>query len=52
MPQRDLRRDIELHFAGRLLIDKLVTHRIKRDEINLGFDRLANGEAIRHVIVF
>ncbi len=32
--------------------DKLVTHRIKLDEINLGFDRLANGEAIRQVIMF
>jgi alcohol dehydrogenase len=52
VPQRDLPRYISLYFAGRLPIDKLVTHRIKLDEINLGFDRLANGEAIRQVIVF
>ena len=52
MPQRDLPRYIALYFAGRLPIDKLVTHRIKLDEINLGFDRLANGEAIRQVIIF
>lgn len=52
VPQRDLPRYISLFFAGRLPIDKLVTHRIKLDEINLGFDRLANGEAIRQVIVF
>jgi alcohol dehydrogenase len=52
VPQRDLPRFISLYLAGKLPIDKLVTHRIKLDEINLGFDRLANGEAIRQVIVF
>lgn len=52
VPARDIPRYIALYFAGRLPIDKLVTHRIKLDEINLGFDRLANGEAIRQVIVF
>ena len=52
VPQRDLPRYIALYKAGRLPIDKLVTHRIKLDEINLGFDRLANGQAIRQVIVF
>ena len=52
VPARDLPHYIALHRAGKLPIDKLVTHRIKLDEINLGFDRLANGEAIRQVIVF
>jgi len=52
VPQRDIPHYISLYFAGRLPIDKLITHRIKLDDINLGFDRLANGEAIRQVIVF
>ena len=52
VPQRDMPRYIQLYQAGRLPIDKLVTHRIKLDEINLGFDRLANGEAVRQVILF
>ncbi|MHB8666004.1 MAG: zinc-dependent alcohol dehydrogenase family protein [Burkholderiales bacterium] len=52
VPARDIPRYIALYRAGRLPIDKLVTHRIKLDDINLGFDRLANGEAIRQVIVF
>ena len=52
VPARDIPHFIALYFAGRLPIDKLVTHRIKLDEINLGFDRLANGEAIRQVILF
>jgi Zn-dependent alcohol dehydrogenase len=52
VPARDIPRYIALYRAGRLPVDRLVTHRIKLDEINLGFDRLANGEAIRQVIVF
>ncbi len=52
VPARDIPRYIALYQAGRLPVDRLVTHRIKLDEINLGFDRLANGEAIRQVIVF
>ena len=52
VPARDIPRYIALYRAGRLPVDRLVTHRIGLDEINLGFDRLANGEAIRQVIVF
>ena len=52
VPARDIPHYIELYQAGRLPIDKLVTHRIGLDEINLGFDRLANGAALRQVIVF
>jgi alcohol dehydrogenase len=52
VPARDIPHYIALYRAGRLPVDRLVTHRIKLDEINLGFDRLASGEAIRQVIVF
>lgn len=52
VPARDIPHYVSLYKAGRLPIDKLVTHRIGLDEINLGFDRLANGEAVRQVIVF
>ena len=52
VPARDIPHYIALYRAGRLPVDRLVTHRIKLDEINLGFDRLANGEAVRQVIVF
>jgi alcohol dehydrogenase len=33
-------------------VDKLITHRLKLDQINEGFDRLAAGEAVRQVILF
>jgi alcohol dehydrogenase len=52
VPARDIPHFIALYRAGRLPVDRLVTHRIGLDEINLGFDRLANGEAVRQVIVF
>jgi alcohol dehydrogenase len=52
VPARDIPRYIALYRAGRLPVDKLVTHRIGLDEINLGFDRLANGQAVRQIIVF
>jgi alcohol dehydrogenase len=33
-------------------VDKLLTHRMKLEDINEGFDRLADGDAIRQVILF
>jgi len=35
-----------------LPVDRLLTHRLRLDEINTGFERLAAGQAIRQVIVF
>ncbi|WP_447591014.1 zinc-dependent alcohol dehydrogenase family protein [Aquipseudomonas campi] len=52
VPNRDIPRYLELFRLGRLPIDKLVTHRLPLDEINIGMDRLRNGEAVRQVITF
>ena len=52
VPARDIPHFIALHRAGKLPVEKLVTHRMSLDEINLGFDRLADGSAVRQVIVF
>lgn len=52
VPTRDIPRFLGLYRRGRLPIDKLMTHRITLDEINEGFDRLAQGAAIRQVIEF
>ena len=51
-PQRDVPRMIALFRAGRLPVDQLLTHRLKLDEINEGFDRLREGVGVRQVIVF
>ncbi len=52
VPARDIPRFIELYRAGRLPVDRLITHRLRLAEINQGFDRLAAGQAVRQVIMF
>lgn len=50
VPKLDIPEYIGLYQAGRLPVDKLLTHRLALDEINTGFERLAAGDAIRQVI--
>jgi alcohol dehydrogenase len=52
VPRRDLPRFIALYRAGRLSVDRLLTHRLTLDDINAGFDRLADGQGVRQVVVF
>jgi alcohol dehydrogenase len=52
VPARDIPHYIALFKAGRLPVDKLITHRLTLDQINEGFDRLDSGEAVRQVIMF
>jgi alcohol dehydrogenase len=52
VPTRDLPRFVALYKQGRLPVDKLLTHRMKLDDINEGFERLREGKAIRQVVTF
>jgi alcohol dehydrogenase len=52
VPVRDLPRYIALYRQGRMPVDRLLTGRLRLDEINLGFDRLREGKAVRQVVVF
>ena len=52
VPLRDLPRFVALYRSGRLPVDRLLTHRLSLDGINEGFDRLADGAAVRQVILF
>jgi alcohol dehydrogenase len=52
VPSRDLPHYIALYRQGRLPVDKLLTGRLKLDQINEGFDLLHEGKAIRQVVVF
>ncbi len=52
VPARDLPRYVALYRQGRLPVDKLLTHRLKLDDINAGFERLRTGQAIRQVVMF
>src|SRR5690606_22993791 len=51
VPRRDLPRFLRLFRAGRLPVDRLITHRLGLEEINQGFDRLAAGEAVRQLVL-
>jgi alcohol dehydrogenase len=52
VPVRDVARYIALYRSGRLPIDRLITGRLRFEDINLGFDRLRDGTAIRQIIEF
>ncbi|MEO8345803.1 MAG: Zn-dependent alcohol dehydrogenase [Betaproteobacteria bacterium] len=50
VPKRDFPWLVEQYLEGRLMLDELITQRIKLEEINEGFATLARGEGIRTVI--
>jgi alcohol dehydrogenase len=51
VPPRDLPAYLGLYQSGRLPVDKLLTHTMPLDDINIGFERLAAGDAIRQVVL-
>ena len=51
VPVRDLPRYIALYRQGRLPVDRLMSGHLKLEDINLGFDRLHEGKAVRQVIM-
>jgi len=52
VPKRDLPNFVALFQGGRLPVDRLLTHILSLDDINMGFDRLHDGSAIRQVVLF
>jgi len=50
VPERDIPRLVGLHRAGRLPVERLITHRLSLDELNEGMDRLTRGEAVRQIV--
>jgi alcohol dehydrogenase len=52
VPSRDIPRYIAMYQAGILPVDKLHTHTLRLEEINVGFDRLAQAQAVRQIILF
>src|SRR5262249_36162638 len=52
VPTLDLPLHIALDRRGKLPVDRLMSGRLKLDEINVGFDRLHEGKAVRQVVVF
>lgn len=50
IPSRDIPRFIALYRSGRLPIDRLMTSGGTLDDINEGFERLAAGKTVRHIV--
>jgi len=51
IPVRDVPRFIDMYQSGKLPVDRLLTSRSGLDDINAGFDALARGRTVRHVIL-
>jgi S-(hydroxymethyl)glutathione dehydrogenase/alcohol dehydrogenase len=48
----DVPRIVDWYMDGKIQIDPLITHTLKLDEINRGFDLMERGESIRSVVVY
>ena len=48
----DVPRVVDWYMAGRIEIDPMITHVLKLEEINKGFDLMHEGKSIRSVVVF
>ena len=51
VPSRDIPRYMGLFQDGKLPIDRLTSHQISLDDLNEGFDRMAEGSVVRQVMV-
>jgi S-(hydroxymethyl)glutathione dehydrogenase/alcohol dehydrogenase len=48
----DVKRYVEMFVEGEIRLDDLVSHRLRHDEINRGFEMMKSGEAVRSVVVY
>ncbi len=51
-PRADIPKLLGMYRDGTLMLDELITHRYKLDQINDGYEAMRNGENIRGVIVY
>ena len=49
-PERDFPATLELYRAGRLPLDRLVSHRLPLDDVARGFELMRDGTALRVVL--
>ncbi len=50
--RRDVPKIVDWYMDGKINIDDLITHHLKLEDINKGFDLMHSGESIRSVVVF
>jgi alcohol dehydrogenase len=51
VPVRDLPRYVDLYRRGKLPVDRLMSKHLRLEEINEGFDLLAQGKVVRQVVM-
>lgn len=51
VPARDIPRFVSLYSQGHLPVDRLMSERLSLEQINEGFDKLADGGTVRQIIV-
>jgi len=50
--RRDVPKIVDWYMDGKINIDDLITHKLKLEDINKGFDLMHSGESIRSVVEF
>jgi S-(hydroxymethyl)glutathione dehydrogenase/alcohol dehydrogenase len=50
--RRDVPKIVDWYMEGKINIDDLITHTLKLDDINKGFELMREGKSIRSVVVF
>jgi S-(hydroxymethyl)glutathione dehydrogenase/alcohol dehydrogenase len=48
----DVPKIVDWYMDGRIAIDPLITHTLKLEDINRGFELMEGGESIRSVVVY
>ena len=48
----DVPKIVDWYMDGKLRIDELITHRLKLEDINEGFELMKRGESIRSVVIY
>ena len=48
----DVPKIVDWYMDGKINIDDLITHKLKLDDINQGFELMKSGESIRSVVVY
>ena len=48
----DVPKIVDWYMDGKLKIDELITHKLKLEQINEGFDLMKRGESIRSIVVY
>jgi len=48
----DVPKIVDWYMDGKIAIDELITHRLKLDDINEGFELMKRGESIRSVVLY